>query len=125
MTEIACNGTIIQDKDMGEVIQLQGDHRTKVMDFLTDKDKDKMGKYALAKENIKVKYITKCPLVHQALTCMCVYRSTDFNPRVSGLFLSETYIGLSGEGDCPEKCVSIDGFCLKGVSVFGIGKEQT
>lgn len=55
MTDIACNGTIIQDKDMGEVIQLQGDHRTKVMDFLTDKDKDKMGKYALAKENIKVK----------------------------------------------------------------------
>lgn len=52
----ACNGTIIQDKDMGEVIQLQGDHRTKVMDFLTDKDKDKMGKYALAKENIKVSF---------------------------------------------------------------------
>lgn len=50
----ACNGTIIQDKDMGEVIQLQGDHRTKVMDFLTDKDKDKMGKYALPKDNIKV-----------------------------------------------------------------------
>lgn len=42
---------------MGEVIQLQGDHRTKVMDFLTDKDKDKMGKYALAKENIKVRYL--------------------------------------------------------------------
>jgi len=52
----ACNGTIIQDKDMGEVIQLQGDHRTKVMDFLTDKGSDKMGKYALAKENIKVSH---------------------------------------------------------------------
>ena len=52
----ACNGTIIQDKDMGEVIQLQGDHRTKVMDFLTDKDKDKMGKYALDKANIKVSH---------------------------------------------------------------------
>jgi translation initiation factor 1 len=52
--EYACNGTIIQDKDMGEVIQLQGDHRTKVMDFLTDKGSDKMGKYALAKENIKI-----------------------------------------------------------------------
>lgn len=50
----ACNGTIIQDKDMGEVIQLQGDHRTKVMDFLTDKDKDKMGKYALQKDHIKI-----------------------------------------------------------------------
>jgi translation initiation factor 1 len=52
--EYACNGTIIQDKDMGEVIQLQGDHRTKVMDFLTDKDKDKMGKYALQKDHIKI-----------------------------------------------------------------------
>jgi translation initiation factor 1 len=52
--EPACNGTIIQDKDMGEVIQLQGDHRTKVMDFLTDKDKSKMGKYALQKDHIKI-----------------------------------------------------------------------
>lgn len=67
MTDIACNGTIIQDKDMGEVIQLQGDHRTKVMDFLTDKDKDKMGKYALAKENIKVEHITQCQLFYRAL----------------------------------------------------------
>jgi translation initiation factor 1 len=39
---------------MGEVIQLQGDHRTKVMDFLTDKDKSKMGKYALQKDHIKI-----------------------------------------------------------------------
>jgi translation initiation factor SUI1 len=54
MTVAACNGTIIQDKDMGEVIQLQGDHRTKVMDFLTDKDKSKMGKYALQKDHIKI-----------------------------------------------------------------------
>ena len=38
------------------MIQLQGDHRTKVMDFLTDKGSDKMGKYALAKENIKVSH---------------------------------------------------------------------
>lgn len=53
-TTAACNGTIIQDKDMGEVIQLQGDHRTKVMDFLTDKDKSKMGKYALQKDHIKI-----------------------------------------------------------------------
>jgi len=36
------------------VIQLQGDHRTKVMDFLTDKSKDKMGKYALPKDLIKI-----------------------------------------------------------------------
>lgn len=35
----ACNGTIISDtesKGMGEVIQLQGDHRLKVKEFLCD-----------------------------------------------------------------------------------------
>ena len=51
--EYACNGTIIQDEELGEVIQLQGDHRTKVFEFLTSKEKDKMGKYALPKDNIK------------------------------------------------------------------------
>ena len=37
----ACNGTIISDtesKGMGEVIQLQGDQRNKIKDFLCDKD---------------------------------------------------------------------------------------
>jgi len=50
--EFACNGTIIQDPDMGEVIQLQGDHRTKVMGFITNKEK--MGKYAIPKDLIKI-----------------------------------------------------------------------
>lgn len=44
---------------------------------------------------------------------MCLNRSTDFNPRVSGLFLSETYIGLSGEGDCPKKMRIDRWVCLK------------
>jgi translation initiation factor 1 len=37
----ACNGTIISDtesKGMGEVIQLQGDHRIKIRDFLVDSE---------------------------------------------------------------------------------------
>jgi len=37
----ACNGTIISDtesKGMGEVIQLQGDQRLKIKEFLTNKD---------------------------------------------------------------------------------------
>jgi translation initiation factor 1 len=33
----ACNGTIVNDTEMGEVIQLQGDQRKDVQDFLTDK----------------------------------------------------------------------------------------
>ena len=34
---IACNGTIVVDTEMGEVIQLQGDQRKDVQEFLTDK----------------------------------------------------------------------------------------
>jgi translation initiation factor 1 len=39
--DFACNGTIISDtesKGMGEVIQLQGDQRLKIKEFLTNKD---------------------------------------------------------------------------------------
>ncbi|ORX48637.1 eukaryotic translation initiation factor SUI1 [Piromyces finnis] len=32
----ACNGTIVENEDYGEVIQLQGDHRLKVQQFLVD-----------------------------------------------------------------------------------------
>jgi translation initiation factor 1 len=32
--EFACNGNIVEDEEMGEVIQLQGDHRVKVQQFL-------------------------------------------------------------------------------------------
>ena len=34
---IACNGTIVADSEMGEVIQLQGDQRKDVQEFLIDK----------------------------------------------------------------------------------------
>ena len=34
---IACNGTIVNDTEMGEVIQLQGDQRKDVQDFLVNK----------------------------------------------------------------------------------------
>lgn len=32
--DLACNGTVIDDKELGEVIQLQGDHRQQVGQFL-------------------------------------------------------------------------------------------
>ncbi|EKG12568.1 Translation initiation factor SUI1 [Macrophomina phaseolina MS6] len=35
--KFACNGTIVNDTAMGEVIQLQGDQRKDVQEFLTDK----------------------------------------------------------------------------------------
>ncbi|OJJ43414.1 hypothetical protein ASPZODRAFT_154600 [Penicilliopsis zonata CBS 506.65] len=34
--EFACNGTIVNDTEMGEVIQLQGDQRKVVLNFLTE-----------------------------------------------------------------------------------------
>lgn len=35
--QFACNGTIVTDSEMGEVIQLQGDQRKAMHDFLVDK----------------------------------------------------------------------------------------
>jgi translation initiation factor 1 len=41
-TSFACNGTIINDEELGQVIQLQGDHRLKSRDYLAEKlKKDK------------------------------------------------------------------------------------
>lgn len=40
--QFACNGTVVADTEMGEVIQLQGDQRKDVQDFLTNK-KDGLG----------------------------------------------------------------------------------
>lgn len=36
--KFACNGTIVNDSEMGEVIQLQGDQRKDVQEFLVAKD---------------------------------------------------------------------------------------
>jgi translation initiation factor 1 len=43
----ACNGTIVEDEELGEVIQLQGDHRQKVQQFLVEEK-------IAAKDQIKV-----------------------------------------------------------------------
>lgn len=50
MYRLACNGTIVNDTEMGEVIQLQGDQRKDVQDFLTDKKEG----LELDAKNIKV-----------------------------------------------------------------------
>ncbi|KAI1311245.1 translation initiation factor SUI1 [Xylaria venustula] len=36
--KFACNGTIINDSEMGKVIQLQGDQRNDVQEFLINKE---------------------------------------------------------------------------------------
>ena len=48
--KFACNGTIVNDSEMGEVIQLQGDQRKDVQEFLVDKD----GGLELDSKTIKV-----------------------------------------------------------------------
>jgi hypothetical protein len=50
--KFACNGTIVSDAEMGEVVQLQGDQRKDVQDFLTDK-KEGLG---LEAKTIKVSH---------------------------------------------------------------------
>ncbi|BFZ64573.1 Eukaryotic translation initiation factor eIF-1 [Saitoella coloradoensis] len=45
--DFACNGSIVKDEEHGEVIQLQGDQRVKVMEFLT-------GQLGLQKKSIKI-----------------------------------------------------------------------
>ena len=47
----ACNGTIVHDTEMGEVIQLQGDQRKDVQEFLVDKEEG----LELDPKNIKVR----------------------------------------------------------------------
>jgi hypothetical protein len=51
----ACNGTIVNDSEMGEVIQLQGDQRKDVQEFLTDKKEG----LELDAKNIKVRFALK------------------------------------------------------------------
>ncbi|KAG8833534.1 Eukaryotic translation initiation factor eIF-1 [Serendipita sp. 399] len=44
--QFACNGTLIEDEEMGTVIQLQGDQRAKILKFLTEQ--------GIPKETIKL-----------------------------------------------------------------------
>ncbi|KAF7322871.1 Eukaryotic translation initiation factor 1 [Mycena chlorophos] len=39
--EFACNGTLVDDEKMGQVIQLQGDQRAKISNFLVENGMDK------------------------------------------------------------------------------------
>lgn len=45
--DFACNGNIVKAEELGEVIQLQGDQRVKVMEFLTSQ-------LGMQKKNIKI-----------------------------------------------------------------------
>ncbi|ORZ04351.1 translation initiation factor SUI1 [Absidia repens] len=45
--EFACNGTVVEDEELGEVLQLSGDQRLKIAEFLV---KEEIAK----KANIKV-----------------------------------------------------------------------
>lgn len=45
--EFACNGTVVEDEELGEVLQLSGDQRVKIAEFLV---KENIAK----KANIKI-----------------------------------------------------------------------
>lgn len=44
--EFACNGTLVEDEELGQVIQLQGDQRQKVSTFLIEE--------GIPKQDVKV-----------------------------------------------------------------------
>ena len=35
---LQCNGAVVKDKEYGDIIQLQGDHRSVVQEFLVDQE---------------------------------------------------------------------------------------
>lgn len=46
-----CNGTVVEDEDMGHVLQLQGDQRDAMVEFLTENEivsKDKIKKHGVS-----------------------------------------------------------------------------
>ena len=45
--DFGCNGNVVKDEELGDVIQLQGDQRAKVLEFLTTQ-------LGLKKKTIKV-----------------------------------------------------------------------
>jgi hypothetical protein len=47
--EFCCNGTVVDDPELGKVIQLQGDQRKNVSDFL-------LGQKLVKKDQIKVRH---------------------------------------------------------------------
>lgn len=63
---LACNGTIVSDTEMGEVIQLQGDQRKDVQEFLTDKKEG----LELDAKTIKV---CRCPALHHHYHVLICY----------------------------------------------------
>ena len=68
--KFACNGTIVNDTEMGEVIQLQGDQRKDVQEFLVDK-KEGLG---LDAKDIKVSFFASISHELQSLlTCKKVH----------------------------------------------------
>jgi len=70
--DFACNGTIVKDDELGEVIQLQGDQRVKVMEFLSSQ-------LNILKKNIKIHgfwmrlfyYVVQEHMLCSFLTALC------------------------------------------------------
>jgi hypothetical protein len=94
--KFACNGTIVADTEMGEVIQLQGDQRKDIQDFLTDK-KEGLG---LDAKTIKVSHARR---VFTQTGVLIEYRSTvskRYHVRLSS-YRTPLQIGLRGKDVSP------------------------
>ncbi|KAF4478482.1 Protein translation factor sui1 [Colletotrichum fructicola Nara gc5] len=61
--KFACNGTIVEDQDLGEVIQLQGDQRKNIHDFLVDKQEGLEMDSKLVKATVLRSCVECCGLI--------------------------------------------------------------
>ncbi|TKA79151.1 putative aconitate hydratase, mitochondrial [Cryomyces minteri] len=75
--KFACNGTIVNDTEMGEVIQLQGDQRKDVQEFLIDKNEG----LELDAKTIKASRIA--PLHAQPRRCLATEADASTTPAQS------------------------------------------
>lgn len=117
--KFACNGTIVNDTEMGEVIQLQGDQRKDVQEFLVDK-KEGLG---LDSKTIKVFDVAARSLTLRMLTTLAgswflnhESTSSTHNHRVSCKALSLLVLKLD------DPSLWVDGGCLAS-SLQALGEQ--
>ena len=96
----ACNGTIVNDTEMGEVIQLQGDQRKDVQEFLVDKKEG----LELDAKTIKVTYCKAKSLSLGLTSSIGPWVLERYQPSPAGFFLQWTDRSLVENHECFTSC---------------------
>ena len=107
----ACNGTIVNDTEMGEVIQLQGDQRKDVQEFLVDKKEG----LELDAKTIKVTYYNAKSLSLGLTLSIGPWVLDRYQPSPAGFLLQWTDRSLLENHEC-----STSGF----LRCYGAGRAK-